>query len=312
MKKEYPLVSVITPTYKRPDSLPRAIDSVLNQSYPNVEIIVVDDNNPGTEGRQKTEIIMASYANNPRVKYIKHDINKNGAAARNTGVRNSKARYVGFLDDDDEFLPQKIESQVNLLEHLSEEWGVCYSKAFTKKTNSSYILRGENRQGYLFLESLTRNLGLLAGSNLLLRRSAFESINGFDETFRRNQDVEFTTRLLQKYKIAYCDTPGLIVYIHNEHKYYKALDVDKQYCEQFANLVNSLDEKDRQFFFKELSKQMFFSALRSDKNYNYCLNAIIKHLIPYRETLIYIYRRMKKSIKPPVTYPDIESILKDN
>ena len=110
------LVSIIIPTYKRNEKLKKAIESILKQTYQNIEIIVVDDNNPNTEYRKKNEILMQSYIKNSKVKYIKHEKNKNGAAARNTGINAANGKYIGFLDDDDEFLPTKIEKQVDVLE----------------------------------------------------------------------------------------------------------------------------------------------------------------------------------------------------
>ena len=80
------MVSVIIPTYKRADYLTRAIDSVLNQTYNNIEIIVVDDNNSNSTDRKNTESIMQKYNENSKIKYIKHSKNMNGSAARNTGV----------------------------------------------------------------------------------------------------------------------------------------------------------------------------------------------------------------------------------
>lgn len=101
------LVSVIIPTYKRPNMLGRAIDSVLGQSYTNIEVVVVDDNSDGDKYRLETIQYMERYANDYRVKYIKHKTNQNGSAARNTGIQNSVGEYIAFLDDDDYFL--KIE-----------------------------------------------------------------------------------------------------------------------------------------------------------------------------------------------------------
>ena len=102
-------VSVIIPTYNRAESLKRAIDSVLNQTYKNVEIIVVDDNNPNTTYREENEkSIKKYYGENEKVKYIKHPENKNGAAARNTGIRNATGKYITFLDDDDYFMNNRI------------------------------------------------------------------------------------------------------------------------------------------------------------------------------------------------------------
>ena len=83
------LVSVIIPTYKRPNMLGRAIDSVLGQSYTNIEVVVVDDNSDGDKYRLETIQYMERYANDYRVKYIKHKTNQNGSAARNTGIQNS-------------------------------------------------------------------------------------------------------------------------------------------------------------------------------------------------------------------------------
>ena len=112
------MVSVIIPTYKRSDMLPRAIASVLNQSYANIEAVVVDDNNPDTEYRKHTEILMMQYEFDKRVKYVKHSKNFNGSVARNTGIKNSDGEIVAFLDDDDTFYPEKIEKQVEyLLQH---------------------------------------------------------------------------------------------------------------------------------------------------------------------------------------------------
>src|SRR5699024_12399636 len=94
-------VSVIMPTYKRADMLERAINSVLNQTYNDVELIVVDDNNPNTVYRKETSKVMKKYKNYNRVRYIKHERNMNGAVARNTGIFYSTGELITFLDDDD-------------------------------------------------------------------------------------------------------------------------------------------------------------------------------------------------------------------
>ena len=94
-------VSVIIPTFKRPGELGRAINSVLAQTYSNIEVVVVDDNNDGDEFRKETELFMKRFESNDRVKYIKHTKNQNGSAARNTGIANSDGEFIAFLDDDD-------------------------------------------------------------------------------------------------------------------------------------------------------------------------------------------------------------------
>ena len=105
-------VSVIIPTYHRSECIVRAVDSVLSQTLQDIEVIVVDDNGKATDEGEKTAKIMAGYTNNPKVIYLRHDVNKNGAAARNTGIRNAAGEYISFLDDDDIYLPQRLELMV--------------------------------------------------------------------------------------------------------------------------------------------------------------------------------------------------------
>ena len=98
------LVSVIIPTYSRPDFISRAIESVLNQTYKPIEIIVVDDNGRGTNNQILTEQVLTNFIRSNQIKYIVHEKNKNGSAARNTGAASSHGEYITFLDDDDVLL----------------------------------------------------------------------------------------------------------------------------------------------------------------------------------------------------------------
>ena len=112
-----PLVSVIIPTYNRPHTIERAIKSVLNQTYQNIELIVIDDNAKNKQARIETSKILQKY---PSIKYIKNTKNLGGARTRNVGIENAKGKYIAFLDDDDEFLPEKIAKQVSLFESQSK------------------------------------------------------------------------------------------------------------------------------------------------------------------------------------------------
>src|SRR5690625_2563800 len=98
-----PLVSVIIPTYKRPHMLARAIESVLNQTYINIEIIIVDDNSIESSYRKETIEFMRRYSEYNNILYVKHKENKGGSVARNTGIAIAKGKFVTFLDDDDEY-----------------------------------------------------------------------------------------------------------------------------------------------------------------------------------------------------------------
>lgn len=109
------LVSVIIPTYKRNKFISRAIDSILAQSYENIEIIVVDDNGDDTEYGIKTERKLNEYILKGKIIYLKNKKNLGGALARNEGIKIAQGEFVTFLDDDDLYLKNKIKNQVKFM-----------------------------------------------------------------------------------------------------------------------------------------------------------------------------------------------------
>jgi len=109
-----PTVSVIIPTYNRAHLVGRSIQSVINQTYQDFEIIVVDDGS--TDNTE--DIIKEFQKKDKRIKHIKHNKNKGGSAARNTGIRAARGEYIAFLDSDDEWMPTKLEKQTSYFNHL--------------------------------------------------------------------------------------------------------------------------------------------------------------------------------------------------
>lgn len=103
--KNLPLISVNITTYNRAKQLVRYVEAVKKQSYPNMEIIIVDDNST-----DNTQTVIDPYLQDPRFLYIKHKINKGNAAARNTAWRNSKGEYIAFMDDDDIWIDATVNS----------------------------------------------------------------------------------------------------------------------------------------------------------------------------------------------------------
>ena len=181
-------VSIIIPTYKRSEMIGRAINSVLHQTYKNIEVIVVDDNDEDSEYRKITEEKVKQYLNLPNFTYLKHNKNKNGAVARNTGIKKAKGKYIGFLDDDDEFLKEKIEMQVNALKNTDDKIGAVYCGYNVLRGNKIISQITLNDKGDLFEKLLLMNWGTGSGSNVLFKRSVFESIGLFDEELTRHQD----------------------------------------------------------------------------------------------------------------------------
>lgn len=195
-----PLVSVIIPTFGDGNTLFQAIQSALEQSYENIEVIVVDDNGLNSSNHSKVESIMRQFTGNAKVKYIAHEQNINGAAARNTGVNASNGVYVALLDDDDVYYPYNIEKQVNVLNSLNSDYAMtfCMQESYL---NGKLLKKERTISQNINLYDVLMHKYTIASSSILIRKKVWEEINGFDETFKRHQDWEFVARVVSKYKI---------------------------------------------------------------------------------------------------------------
>lgn len=225
------LVSVIIPTYKRSDLLLKAIDSVLNQTYKNIELLVVNDNVKNDEYSQKLYKLVETIEDK-RFHLIEQEKHINGAAARNAGIRIATGEYIAFQDDDDYWESTKIERQVELLSSLDETWGAvaCMQRFYknSRLTSVSYPYRS----GYILAEILDMSISLGTGA-VLIRREALDASGYFDEKLFRNQDYQLFARLASKYKIKLDK-----VYLHNR----EAKD------EQNRPKVDALDQIKTNFF----------------------------------------------------------------
>lgn len=188
-----PKVSVIIPTHNRSELLKRAIKSVLNQTYQDFEIIVVDD------GDVSAEDVVKSFSES-RIKYIKHKIpHKGGSAARNTGIKNSKGDYIAFLDDDDEWLPEKLEIQMSKLENTSDDVGFCFAAVKNIYDDKEEITEVPEGIDDYFELALRRLKGFLTVT-LVIKKFVFEKVGYFDERFLSHQEPDLMIRVTKKYK----------------------------------------------------------------------------------------------------------------
>ena len=195
------LVSVIIPTYRGADKICRAVDSVLSQTYTDIEVIVVDDNGKGSDAQKLTEQAMLRYKDDSRVKYIAHPVNKNGSAARNTGIAASKGSLIAFLDDDDVFLPQKTAVQVELFNGLSDEYGLVYGSFVERISDSaSREILADSTEDFLY--KFLCNETIACSSTVMIRRPVLDKVKRWDESFFRHQDLEFFARIAYNYKVA--------------------------------------------------------------------------------------------------------------
>ena len=187
-----PMVSVIIPVFNRPTAVRRAIESVLAQTFGDLELIVVDDGSTDT-----TPDVVARMLD-PRIRLLRTDGNRGASAARNAGINHSTAPYVAFLDSDDEWLPTKLERQLQLFERGSERLGLVYAGTEQILPGGKVRVCVPRRRDDLRRMLLTENV-VGETSIGMVRRLALERIGGFDETLPALQDMDLWLRICEEY-----------------------------------------------------------------------------------------------------------------
>ena len=212
-KNESVPVSVVITTHNRPEMAKRAIRSVLSQTYSPLEIIVVEDgSNSGIEEWLKKE-------GNRNIRYILHEENKGLAAARNTGLHIARGKYVAYLDDDDEWLPEKLAKQVNLFETIGKSVGVVYCGALIISHEGSIIGKNQPRLSGEIRRAIRENGLFTVPSSCLFLKEELEKVGGYDETVFTHVDHDIWLRLAQEgYSAEYVEKCLVKVHRHQEYK----------------------------------------------------------------------------------------------
>lgn len=190
-----PLVSVVIPTYGRPVSLERALRSVLGQDYPNLELIVVDDNKPGSRNRVETaEVVERIREDWPQIIYQQRASNGGGSRARNDGIGAASGEFVTFLDDDDEYFSNKVSAQVAHVLSDDLDISLCAMQAVRNGRLVSYegsLPRGENLREFLLFGNAFTPM-------IMVRRELLVDVGGFPIS-NRFQDHLLMLRLLERH-----------------------------------------------------------------------------------------------------------------
>ena len=207
------VISVIITTYKRsPNLLKRAILSVIKQTYQSIELLIVDDSPPNFEYRPEIEDMICQFADN-RLKLIKHPRNYGVSTARNTGIKFAKGAFIAFLDDDDEWLSEKLQKQILLMN--DSEVGLVYCRRYicNDDTNLKHIHQRKYFSGQVFDELISGNF-IGSPSFVLVRRECFDRAGMFNEQMNYSEDFEMWLRIAKEYKICYIDEPLAIYHVH--------------------------------------------------------------------------------------------------
>lgn len=220
--QELPLVSIVIPTYNRIHTLPASVDSVLRQTYANLELIIMDDGS--VDG---TDEYVKSIADT-RVRYRRADKNMGPSAARNRGAELARGEYLAFQDSDDEWLPDKLEKQMELmlknreLSLVYSEFGLYRDEAFLAVIPPRNI-PFEEKQGDLFSYLLL--YPLISTQTILIKTRDFIEAGGFNEALKAYEDFEFTLRFAQNHRIGFVQ--DALVKVNNQSD-----SVSKQFDER--------------------------------------------------------------------------------
>lgn len=287
------MVSVIITTYKRtPEIVQRAAQSVLKQTYKNLELIIVDDSPSTYEFRDAVKKMVFSLGD--KVCYIQHENNMGACAARNTGLSCAKGEYVAFLDDDDEWLPEKIEKQVEIVEKDGDVALVyCGRYSYYTKENNEVLQNTEFHRGMVFDKLILENF-IGSTSFPLLRKSCIDKLGGFDVEMKASQDYELWLRIAKEYKVDYVETPLVRYYYHEGEQITKnhayKVDAYKKLVKKHFDYL----KKDRKAYSRcllyislysadldrRMAQKAFFKAL--------CLNPILSELLLKTFKRVYI------------------------
>lgn len=249
------LVSVVIPAYNRENTIKRAVDSVLRQTYANLEIIIVDD------GSTDSTVKVIKEYNDDRIKLICQKERGGANRARNIGIANSKGEFIAFQDSDDEWLPDKLEIQIQLMERRALL--ACYSAYNLCQDDSVRVIPGDfkNREKYQAgLREILAEHNVVGTPTLMIKRDVLGMLKNdyFDEQLPRMQDYDFVIRLTKVCEVGYVDKPLANIYrtkvsiSTDSNAMYTAISMllekhkgffkVKQFINAFAKLENGIDD----------------------------------------------------------------------
>lgn len=234
-------VSVIMATYNRGNSIKRAIDSALNQSFKNFELIIVDD---GSSDNTK-EIV--NNINDDRVSYYYKE-NGGQSSARNYGIKKAKGKYIMFLDDDDEYVEDALERILKKIKETDLKWIYCTQYLSVRKNEEVLINRGNGIKGNVYKYLLGGNF---LGTGEIFSKEVFEAAGYFDETLKIYEDKEMRVRIAKLgYNVDYLE--GYIYkYYENDSSVSSAYNDKNKRRIRFYYAQKKMFDENREFIEKD-------------------------------------------------------------
>ena len=292
-----PLVSCVIPTYRRSDTLSRAIDSVLKQTYSNVEVLVVDDNEKDSPDSLNVSKLVQSYSDY-RVKLITQPKHINGAEARNAGIRASKGDYIAFLDDDDVWLPTKIERQ---MEAMSDHPECSGSSCLYSHYGKDRVIRScpPYSSDNLHRKIIGRDVAVFTSTVVLKKDKLLES-GLFNINLKRHQDLQLLLDFTRHNKIVVLNEYLVKLYvdsnINRANDVQRLIEVKERFFEACNNHLDLYTKKERKDILAAHYFEIILAALRG-RNWAVTLKYIFKVGINFRAYFQLRKRMLGRRIK---------------
>lgn len=207
------LISVIITTCKRDAGiLLRAVKSIQQQTYKNWELIIIDDSPSSYSERSNVENAVCALMED-RITYIQHEKNMGAQVSRNQGLALAKGEWISFLDDDDEYVSDKLETQLKAAKRYGVLWVAGKSIFFDDKRSKGKLSKEKCYNGYVFEHLLYNNF--IPSITPLVNKQCYEKVGNFDETLESGQDYDMWLRIAREYEIYCLKTPGVIRHLHS-------------------------------------------------------------------------------------------------
>lgn len=289
------MISVIIPTYNREKTIIRSLMSVLNQTYKDIEVIVVDD--CSTDNTKE----VVEQVNDSRVRYACLEKNSGACVARNFGVEIARGDIIAFQDSDDEWFPEKLEMQMTKLK--SDNADICVVPLISHNLISDeeeiHPIGGYSDDVFCLEKFLNRSY--VSTQCILGYKYCFESIK-FDPRLPRLQDWDLCIRLIQKYKFCFCEMPLVHQYIQGDSitsNDKKALQAYRIIYEKYKIDFNSFPQEKTKML-ENIAKWEYIcnenpsNTLREAFNCSHSLKVLIKYILAKLKLLGAIYNIFEK------------------
>ena len=289
-----PFFTVVIPTHNRSSLLKRALESVLEQTFEDFELIIVDDHST-----DDTASVVRSLSD-PRIRYMINKRTNGACGARNVGIFSAKGKWVAFLDDDDVWLPEKLGYQHELAQNANKVVGlICTDYGIYKEKQNSPVIFKNRTSGWVKDRLLYGGIiGCL--SSVCVRTEILKAIEGFDERFPSSQDQDLFFRVAELSQFAY--VPKTLVYMYQERRKrigQNSKDKLEGYI-MFRNKYSALIDQSLRLRYRHESRIFTYALLQNERSLVLrCLPWVLlgilvdfgHFLLTIRTTLLLAYRK---------------------